>query len=70
MPKGSRFVVLAVSLVALLTYSQLVSSLPQGNLKQTKDGARHFDKPVSFDSAEADRTPCGPPGFSSRQSLE
>ena len=55
MPKGSRFVVPAVSLVALLTYSQLVSSLPQANLKQTKNGTRPFDKPVSFDSAEADQ---------------
>ena len=55
MPKGSRFVVLTVNLVVLLAGSQLVSSLPQGNLKQTKNGARHLDKPVSFDSAEADR---------------
>jgi hypothetical protein len=55
MPKSGRFVVLAVSLVALLTYSQLVSSLPQGNSKQTEDGTRHFAKPVSFDSAEADQ---------------
>ena len=55
MPKRTRFVVLAVSLVALLTCSQLVSSLPQANLKQTKKGAAPFDKPLLFDSAEADR---------------
>jgi hypothetical protein len=55
MPRGGRFVVLAVSLAVLLTWSQLVSSLPQGNLKQSKSVARHLDKPVSFDSAEADR---------------
>ena len=55
MPKSSRFVVLAVSLVVLLTWSQSVSSLPQGNSKQSENGARHLNKPVSFDSAEADR---------------
>ena len=56
MPKASRFVVLGMSLTAIfLAWSQVVSSLPQSNLMQTKIGARHFDKPISFDSAEADR---------------
>jgi len=56
MSKGSRVVVLGVSLaVLLLSWSQLASSLPQVNLKQTKSGALHVDKPASFDSAEADR---------------
>jgi hypothetical protein len=55
MPKGSRFVVLPASLVVLLTWSQLVPSLQQGNLRQSKNGVRHLDKPILFDSAEADR---------------
>lgn len=53
MPKGSPFVVLAVSLV--LTCSRPVPSLPQANSKQTKKSSAHFDKPILFDSAEADR---------------
>src|SRR5262245_25592541 len=55
MPKGGRFVVLALSLLALFAYGQPVPFLLQGNLKQTKNGTHHLDKPVSFDSAEADR---------------
>jgi hypothetical protein len=55
MQRVSRFVVLAVSLLVLLTCSQLMSSLPQSKLKQTKNGAYRFDKPVPFDSAEADQ---------------
>ena len=55
MPKASRFVVLGVSLaVLILIWAQSVPSLPQANLKHPRNAAQHFDKPVLFDSAEAD----------------
>jgi hypothetical protein len=56
MSRGSRLVVGGVSLAGLFLISyQLVSSLPHVNSKQTKNRTLHFDKPISFDSAEADR---------------
>jgi len=55
MPKASRFVVLGASLAMLfLILPQWVPSLSQASLSRQKNAAQHFNKPVLFDSAEAD----------------
>lgn len=55
MPIASRFVVLGASLaIAFSIWTEWLLSLPQANLAHQKNAARHFDKPVLFDSAEAD----------------
>ena len=55
MLKARRFVVLGASFAfAFSIWAEWLASLPQANLAHQKNAARHFDRPVLFDSAEAD----------------